>query len=245
MNQIDKDWLINEYGAQFIEEGIFYIPDFFPSDLVAKILEEVESEVTWVHEENGNRFVNIKVLQNQDTVNEMNKIYNKFVQWPSFGKDFINLKPFASWMGKDTGMEPQQVPWVCRKGPNMPKGPGNEGNALEPHWDGDPAPKYVGKGDGQIQVINRVKWGGVIYLNNNFNGGEIHYTEIDIKFKPVPGTMIMHVGNSAKYRHGTYNADSVRYNLIFNMAYGDENLPEEGENVYRPEQDSNKFRIIE
>jgi hypothetical protein len=127
----------------------------------------------------------------------------------------------------------------------MPKGPGNEGNALEPHWDGDPAPKYVGKGDGQIQVINRVKWGGVIYLNDNYGGGEITYTELGIAYKPVKGDMIMHVGDSAKYRHGTNNADSVRYNLIFNMAYGDENLPEDGEEVYRPKESSNRFRLPE
>lgn len=244
MNQVDKDWLISEYGAKFIEEGIFYISNFFPPDLVSKVLEEAESETTWVHEENGNRFVNIKVLQNQETVNKMNEIYDKFSKWPSFGENYSNLKPFK-FGGGEIRMQTQQVPWVCRKGPNMPKGPGNEGNALEPHWDGDPAPKYVGKGDGQIQIINRVKWGGVIYLNDNFNGGEIHYNEIDITFKPVPGTMIMHIGDSAKYRHGTFDADAVRYNLIFNMAYGDENLPEDGEQVYRPVGNSNKFRIIE
>lgn len=243
MNQLDKDRLINEYGAKFIEEGIFVISNFFPPDLVAKILEEVNVETKWVHEENGNRFVNIYVIKNQDIVDQMHSIYNKFMQWPSFGENFSNLNTFKSYLG-EVKIEPQIVPWVCRKGPNMPKGPGNEGNALEPHWDGDPGAKYVGKGDGQIQVINRVKWGGVIYLNDNYGGGEITYTEIDMRYKPVAGDMIMHVGNSAKYRHGTNNADSVRYNLIFNLAYGDENQPEEGEEVYRPSQESNRFRVL-
>lgn len=243
VKQIDKERLISEYNAEFIEDGIFVIHNFFPPDLVSEIIKEVESVTNWTYEENGHKFVNIYPIQNKDTVKRMTDIYEKFAKWPSFGENFSNLPVFKSWDGEKR-MEPQQVPWVCRKGPNMPKGPGNLGNALEPHWDGDPAPKYVGKGDGQIQTINRVKWGGVIYLNNNFNGGEIVYTELGIEFKPVPGTMIMHVGDSPKYRHGTHNADAVRYNLIFNMAYGEENIPEPGEEVYRSD-NSDRFRIPE
>jgi hypothetical protein len=211
MNELDIEW-VKSQGAQFIEEGIFHIPNFLPADIVKKIMEEVNSETTWFYQEHGHNFENIVVIKNPETVKAIHEIYDAFLKWPSF-EDVENF-------------EAQTVPWVRRRGVNI------NGNGMAPHWDGDPSPKYVGKGNGELQVPNRVKWGGVIYLNDNFNGGEIDYVELGIKFKPVPGTMIMHIGDKSKYRHGTVDSDAFRYNLIFNIMYGDVNEPEDGEEVH-------------
>lgn len=215
MEKIDKEWLLSQ-GAIFIEDGIFYIPDFYPPHIVEKIMEEVKVETTWFHQEYNNNFENILVVKNPEVREEVAKIYENFMQWPSFGENKSNWSNF----------NPQTVLWVRRRGENI------NGNGMSPHWDGDPSPKYVGKGNGQLRIPNNVKWGGVIYLNDDFNGGEIDYVHLGIKFKPVPGTMIMHVGDDAKYRHGTVDSDNFRYNTIFNMMYGEVNQPEPGEDVH-------------
>jgi hypothetical protein len=43
--------------------------------------------------------------------------------------------------------------------------------------------------------------GIAIYINDNFDGGEIHYPNLGISYKPVRGSLICHPG-SAEYTHG-------------------------------------------
>jgi hypothetical protein len=42
-------------------------------------------------------------------------------------------------------------------------------------------------------------WGSVIYLNDDYEGGEIYYPDYDYWYKPKAGSMAMHEGNT---RHG-------------------------------------------
>lgn len=42
-------------------------------------------------------------------------------------------------------------------------------------------------------------YGVVIYLNDNYEGGEIYYTNLGISYKPSPGDLIIH---NAKTSHG-------------------------------------------
>jgi hypothetical protein len=40
-----------------------------------------------------------------------------------------------------------------------------------------------------------VLYGVVIYLNNDFEGGEIYYPDLDLKIKPKSRSMIIHFAN--------------------------------------------------
>jgi hypothetical protein len=43
--------------------------------------------------------------------------------------------------------------------------------------------------------------GVAIYLNDDFDGGEIYYPNFNISYKPVKGSLICHPGTS-EYKHG-------------------------------------------
>lgn len=213
MNKEDKDYVLS-LGAIFLEENIFYIPNFFNDNLVANIMEEVKKQDDWVYYEHGRRFPDIMVLKNKESIKEMEELYSKFSQWPSFGENYKDVKDF----------EMHDVKWVRKRGT------GCVGMAMDAHWDGDPSEKYMDpKEDGTMRVPNRVKWGSVIYLNDDFEGGEINYIDLGIKFRPQTGSLICHQGDDPKYRHSVTDIYGLRYNMIFNFMYGDVNQPEFGE----------------
>ena len=69
--------------------------------------------------------------------------------------------------------------------------------AMKPHLDGPP--EY----DRPYHVHKIKSLGANFYLNDDFEGGEIYYPEIDFSFKPVPNAVVIHVGDSVEtYRHG-------------------------------------------
>jgi hypothetical protein len=214
MDQADKDYVLS-LGAKFLDDGIFYIENFFPKEILDRINKEIEAEKEWVFEENGNTFVDMFFIKDKSLCDDIDAIYDKFSMWPSI----MNGSKVDHWLRHD-------VKWIKKRGH------GTIGNKMDPHWDGDPSPKYVGKGNGEMQIPNRVKWGGVVYINDNFEGGEINYLELGIKFKPIAGALIFHVGDDPKYRHSVEPASDLRYNMIFNFMYGEVNKPEDGEEIH-------------
>lgn len=57
------------------------------------------------------------------------------------------------------------------------------------------------------------KWGSIIYLNNDFYGGETYYPNIDLVVKPKPGMLIIHRGDEI-HRHGvTEVSGETRYTI--------------------------------
>jgi len=68
--------------------------------------------------------------------------------------------------------------------------------AMDPHHD-SPQPYTAG--------------GVVLYLNDEFDGGEIEYINKGIKFKPIPGAVVFHPA-SKEYTHGVRRVDNgTRY----------------------------------
>lgn len=69
-----------------------------------------------------------------------------------------------------------------------------------------------------------INWGAVVYLNNDYLGGEIYYPDLDIVHKPDPGSMLLHAG---KIEHGVYKVEEgIKYimtNFIHN-GYIDPNI---------------------
>lgn len=55
-----------------------------------------------------------------------------------------------------------------------------------------------------------IKYGIVIYYNDDYDGGELHYKDLDFTYKPKAGSLIIHGGDKL---HGTLpvKSNSVRY----------------------------------
>jgi len=80
-----------------------------------------------------------------------------------------------------------------------------EGFHADAHYDGEQDPAY-----GAWNYTHR-KFGTVIYLNDDYEGGEIYYPQYGIEVKPKAGCLIMHRGSSDQL-HGIKEVTSgVRY----------------------------------
>ena len=56
----------------------------------------------------------------------------------------------------------------------------------------------------------------VLYLNDDFTGGEIYYKNLDIEYSPKSGTIVFHPGFEELYRHGVKKVGkSPRYAMGF------------------------------
>lgn len=50
-----------------------------------------------------------------------------------------------------------------------------------------------------------VMYGCILYVNDNFDGGELYYENLGIVYDPVPGQLIIHPGTK-EYTHGVNKA---------------------------------------
>ncbi len=100
------------------------------------------------------------------------------------------------------------------------------GSFMYPHVD---IVGYVQKEDETVPD-HLSKWSGhlssVIYLNDNYDGGELYFKDHDISIKPEAGDYITFPGNR-HYQHGVKEVSgAVRYTLStwvrFEEAYGKE-----------------------
>lgn len=75
-----------------------------------------------------------------------------------------------------------------------------DGLSQTPHYDGLSGYEYR-------------TFGAVIYLNNNFRGGELFYPKLGIRITPQPGTLVIHPGTEL-YTHGVHKIiGSTRYTV--------------------------------
>ena len=81
-----------------------------------------------------------------------------------------------------------------------------EGYELRPHADGE-------NSDNQPHPFPWRLFGSVIYLNDNFEGGEIHYPLRNISMKPKPGMLSVHPG-TLDFLHGVRPVtQGIRYTI--------------------------------
>lgn len=57
---------------------------------------------------------------------------------------------------------------------------------------------------------HHIRFGLVLYLNDNYEGGEIYYPELDIKIKPKSRSLFIHGGNIL-HQSMPVISDSIRY----------------------------------
>ena len=66
-------------------------------------------------------------------------------------------------------------------------------------FDGDKELEMFIHIDNQGHMESPIMWGSVLYLNDDYEGGEIYYPDYDYLYKPKAGSMALHRGNT---RHG-------------------------------------------
>lgn len=73
------------------------------------------------------------------------------------------------------------------------------GQAMKTHSDSGLGPKF--------------KYGIVLYLNDDYTGGEIFYPKIEVEFKPEAYSLVLHPAHEA-YRHGVKEVSlGTRYSM--------------------------------
>ncbi len=76
------------------------------------------------------------------------------------------------------------------------------------------------KDDGDKYTKNRIIFGTVIYLNENFSGGELNYPDLDISIKPKEGSIMIHDSQISHQVLSVMSGD--RYSLT-SFIFGDNN----------------------
>lgn len=68
-------------------------------------------------------------------------------------------------------------------------------------WDGQEMPPHQDNqhSDGSLHNTPWREWASVIYLNDDYDGGEIYFPDIGLSFKPVAGALLSFRGS---LRHG-------------------------------------------
>ena len=76
--------------------------------------------------------------------------------------------------------------------------------SLNPHWD---------NAYGTLPEGSEMIYGVIFYINDEYTGGEVSYTEKNMTFKPKPNTILVHSGKE-EYIHGVKKVTSgERYTL--------------------------------
>lgn len=103
---------------------------------------------------------------------------------------------------------------------------------MSPHVDGPG--EIVEKG----RVIRTV--GGLLYFNDNYDGGELTYPNLNYEYKPKAGSFVMHMGMHDDYLHGV---NEVKNGWRFNLGiFGYERYPEFDTSVHYGSQGEDRFK---
>jgi hypothetical protein len=89
----------------------------------------------------------------------------------------------------------------------------------EPGWE---LPPHCDNCEPDGITPNATPWrshGGVIYLNDDFEGGEIFYPKLDLEIRPNPGMMVIHPAG-LEYLHGVKKVtEGIRHTISVFFTY--------------------------
>lgn len=171
----------------YLDEKIWYIEDFISKEDV-----EFINSIDYLKENTGHRVQSslrhplYHVERNLTDEEQANvKRWDKI--WLKFKDDIKNIFNNNNEYFRDTGNVD-----IIIYDPLL--NDDNNEYAMDPHHDNDEG--YVDH-DGVEAIVTK---GIVLYLTDDYEGGEIFYLDKDIKFKPKSGTLICHSGDK-DYRH--------------------------------------------
>ena len=151
-------------------EGIYEIKNFIDKDTIDFLLSKinVKDNEGWHTESLGN---NVFFSYDEDFVSCVNKINNSIVEC------FKNIYD-------STGI--QNIRRL------------KSGEFMNAHFDSGMPPKNTNPREDDFTEYgagNYIVFGIVLYLNDEFKGGETFYRDIDLKIKPTVGSLIIHKSN--------------------------------------------------
>lgn len=149
------------------ENAIWHVPGFFADKDKLDVLNNYIYEN--VKAKNKEVFL-ISQINNDEVKNIMNEAFEKTI---SFIRDEYITKHMGRTIKNDMwSRELELIKW-------------GENDVLAPHYDGD------NPEDALPPPQDTAKIGSLIYLNDDYNGGEIGFPNYNIKVKPVPGDLVI------------------------------------------------------
>jgi hypothetical protein len=161
----------------YLDDNIFYIEDFIDKDSIAVLQKEIEDGAVEVAEFKGlyHDIIRLNTPESQSVwdkiVYNLNDIFNN-------NEERLHDFALVPYLIKYVNREAKQTGW-----------------AMYPHAD---------DGEYQSSLENykpTIVKGIVIYITDDYEGGEIFYINKDIKIKPKSGYLVCHPG-SEEYAHG-------------------------------------------
>lgn len=100
--------------------------------------------------------------------------------------------------------------------------------SMKPHVDGPPE---IDRPDHGVKNL-----GSNYYLNDNYEGGEIYYPNLNFSYKPAPNSVVIHKGEE-DYRHGVAEVtQGIRLSFgMFAFEYYEEEMFPPGHGVHNDE----------
>jgi hypothetical protein len=162
----------------YLDENVFYIENFLPTDLWQKTLDICKKEDGWKFED--------LIVPQRGTKNMPYEIYQEY--WDIVLGKLKEIYPESDHMYRYTGH------FSAFK-------PANE--AIADDWafglhEDDNGYKEGYKIDSENPVILH---GCIYYINDDYDGGEVVYPRANLRIKPKPNMFLSHPGTS-KYLHG-------------------------------------------
>lgn len=173
--------------------NIKVIENFLTDSQLSKILTLVESLDSWEKTEGSQGFWDNRTLSNEFIYYNLDK---------NVGLELLEIRNMiAAEIQKAYGIKKIYSDHlsVCRW---------SDGISLNPHID-----DMTDSNEKDSFWFNHREFGSVLYLNDNFSGGETYYVHHDKEIKPKAGSLVIHPGDES-HRHGVRaTTNGIRYTL--------------------------------
>jgi hypothetical protein len=171
------------------------VSEFITKDTSKLIIDFAESSGIW--EDSSGEFWSKRII-NAVSVYNQNKEIGTILY--NIRKDIKNFIEYEMTNGEEVFPDLLQiVRWF-------------PGQSQQPHWDDM-------KGTIENEWFNHRDFGSIIYLNDNFLGGETYYPKYNQVIKPKTGTLAVHPGDQDHLHGVTKVSDSIRYTLAAFWTY--------------------------
>lgn len=160
----------------YLDENIFYIEDFINKDAISVLKEEIDN-LDSLDKDHEGLYHDVFLLTDRSQ-SLWNNIVKNLEDLFDNDDEYLHNFPHAPFLIKYVNKESKPSGW-----------------AMYPHADN------VDYKDDSGEYENNVLKGIVIYVTDDYQGGEIVYINKDITFKPKAGYLVCHPG-STEYTHG-------------------------------------------
>ena len=164
-------------NKKYLDDSIFYIEDFIDKESILILKKDIENQSLVLKEHEG-LYHEVLSFSTKDSNIVWSNIAKKLEILFNNKKEYLYNFPTTPFIIKYVNRETKLTGW-----------------AMYPHSDN------IDYDIDHSENTSNVLRGIVIYITDNFEGGEIVYVNKNIKFKPKAGYLVCHPG-SEEYTHG-------------------------------------------